>query len=154
VLERVQLRFRRSLCFFFNWIATAVSQHAYYADGIIYQLTYIRARVTNLFETDSYGTWYRFMRWATSLIHTSEIKICSLRSSIMSTLLKIKEIHHCEDTDHVYAIVRTSPRATWCPQAHVGDPCIRASTKFTQPQPGTQTSKNVSRALVCYLPAR
>jgi len=36
--------------------------------------------------------------------------------------MKIIYIHQCEDTDHVYAIVRTSPQltyvvrvATWCP---------------------------------------
>ena len=26
--------------------------------------------------------------------------------------IKIKDIHQCQDTKHVYAIVRTSPRAT------------------------------------------
>ena len=26
--------------------------------------------------------------------------------------IKIKDIHQCEDIDHVYAIVRTGPRAT------------------------------------------
>jgi len=26
--------------------------------------------------------------------------------------IKVKDIHQCEDTDLVYAIVRTSPRAT------------------------------------------
>jgi len=30
----------------------------------------------------------------------------------MLSLIKIDNIHQCEDTDHVYAIVRTSPRAT------------------------------------------
>jgi len=32
----------------------------------------------------------------------------------MLSLIKIKDIHQCEDTDHVNAIVRTSP-----PSAHV-----------------------------------
>jgi len=30
----------------------------------------------------------------------------------MSSLIKIKDIYQCEDTDHVYAIARTGPRAT------------------------------------------
>jgi len=29
----------------------------------------------------------------------------------MLSLIKIKDIHQCEDTDHVYATVRTSPQA-------------------------------------------
>jgi len=29
----------------------------------------------------------------------------------MLSLIKIKDIHQCEYTDHVYAIVRTGPRA-------------------------------------------
>jgi len=32
----------------------------------------------------------------------------------MLSLIKIKDIYQCDDTDHVYAIVRTGPRATWC----------------------------------------
>jgi len=32
--------------------------------------------------------------------------------------IKIKGVHQCQDTKHVYAIVRaTHMRATWCPQA-------------------------------------
>jgi len=35
---------------------------------------------------------------------------------MLSLIIKIKDIHQCEDTDHVYAIVRTSPRAPcWWP---------------------------------------
>jgi len=30
----------------------------------------------------------------------------------MLSLTKIKDIHQCEDTDHVYAVVRTAPLAT------------------------------------------
>jgi len=30
----------------------------------------------------------------------------------MLSLIKIKRIHKCEDTDHVYAFVKTGPRAT------------------------------------------
>jgi len=33
-------------------------------------------------------------------------------SSIILSLIKIKDIHQCEDTDHVYSIVRTHRRAT------------------------------------------
>ena len=50
--------------------------------------------------------------------------------------IKIEYIHQCENTDHVYAIVRTSPqattwslRATWCPQHQVGDPWFKVSSK-------------------------
>jgi len=37
----------------------------------------------------------------------------------MLSLIIIKYTHRCEDTDRVYAIVRTSPRAMWCPR----EPC-------------------------------
>jgi len=30
----------------------------------------------------------------------------------MLSLIKYKDTHQCEDNDHVYAIFRTSPRAT------------------------------------------
>ena len=40
-------------------------------------------------------------------------------SSIMISLIKLKDIHQREDTDHVHAIVRTGPRATH--MIHVGD---------------------------------
>jgi len=30
----------------------------------------------------------------------------------MLSLIKIKDIHQCEDSDHVYVIVRTDPRTT------------------------------------------
>jgi len=34
----------------------------------------------------------------------------------MPSLIKIKDIHQCEDTDHVYSIFRTIPRAPcWWP---------------------------------------
>jgi len=43
---------------------------------------------------------------------------------MLSSIIKIKDIHHCKETDHVYAIVRTgqgqptlSFRATWFPRA-------------------------------------
>jgi len=28
------------------------------------------------------------------------------------SLIKIKDIHQCKDTDHIYTIVRTGPQAT------------------------------------------
>jgi len=37
----------------------------------------------------------------------------------MLSLIKIKDIHQCKDTDPVYAVVRTSPRATH--MVRVGD---------------------------------
>jgi len=55
--------------------------------------------------------WYRFMRRATNLIHILLNK-CAQFVSIMLSLIQIKYIHQCENTDHVYAIVRTSPLAT------------------------------------------
>ena len=42
---------------------------------------------------------------------TTEIKICSICLQML-WLIKIKDIHQCEDTDHVYAIVRTGPQVT------------------------------------------
>jgi len=44
---------------------------------------------------------------------TFEIKLCTICLDIISSLItKIKDIYQCEDTDHVYAIVRTGPLAT------------------------------------------
>jgi len=49
----------------------------------------------------------------------------------MLSLIKIKDIHQCEDTDHLYAIVRTSRgwptwsvQATWCPKSPCWWPLI------------------------------
>jgi len=46
---------------------------------------------------------------------------------MLSLIIEIKDIHHCKETDHVYAIARTghgqptwSVRATWFPRQHVG----------------------------------
>ena len=56
-------------------------------------------------------------------------------SSIMLPLTNIKDLHQCEDIDHVNAIVRTRPRATHMVHAgarghHVIDPLDRqCSTK-------------------------
>jgi len=55
---------------------------------------------------------YRLMRRATSLVHSSEIKILLNLSLIMLLLIKINNIHLCEDTFHVAAILRTTPQAT------------------------------------------
>jgi len=53
---------------------------------------------------------------------------------MLSLIIKVKDIHHCKETDHVYTIVRTghgqptwSVRATWFPQHHVGDTWFRFS---------------------------
>jgi len=48
----------------------------------------------------------------------------------MLSLIKIKDIHQCEDTDHVYAIVRTGPRATHV--VRVGD-LVPAGTMLVTP---------------------
>jgi len=40
------------------------------------------------------------------------------------SLIKIKVIHQCEDTDHVYVIFITSPQATWCQRAPCWWPLI------------------------------
>jgi len=53
---------------------------------------------------------------------------------MLSLMIKIKDFHHCKETNHAYAIVRTSHkkptwsiRATWFPWAPcwVGDPWFR-----------------------------
>jgi len=39
---------------------------------------------------------------------TSEIKMCIIFLHIMlSLIIKIEDTHHCKETDHVYAILRT-----------------------------------------------
>jgi len=48
------------------------------------------------------------MRWATSLLHTSEIKILLNLPSIILVLTFV----NCEDTDHANFIFRPGPRAT------------------------------------------
>ena len=56
------------------------------------------------------------MRKSTNLMHTLlKIKICVIYLHMMLSLkLKIKDIHHCKETDHVYAIVRTGHgQPTW-----------------------------------------
>jgi len=67
---------------------------------------------------------------------TSEIKICIICLHIMlSLIIKIKDIHHYKETDHVYAIVKTGHGNPHGPYGrpgsrghHVGDPCSRCGT--------------------------
>jgi len=54
---------------------------------------------------------------------------------MLSLRTKIKDIHHCKETDHVYAIVRTGIGNPHSPYGrpsssghHVGDPWLRFST--------------------------
>jgi len=83
----------------------------------------ITGRGTKHFETQScflvqiHAKGYQFDT------QTSEIKICIICLHIMLSL-RIKAIHHCKETDHVYDIVRTghglppwSVRAAWFPRA-------------------------------------
>jgi len=56
----------------------------------------------------------------------------------MLSLIKIKDIHQCEDTDRVCAIVRTSRgrptwsvRTTWCSRAPCWWPLIFTITGFS-----------------------
>ena len=68
--------------------------------------------------------------------HTSENKnLHDLSSYDVIIKTKIKDIHHCKETDHVYAIVRTGHgQPTWSYQRpvsgghHLGDPWFRLST--------------------------
>ena len=64
--------------------------------------TFLKLRVT---------FWYRFMRRADSLIHTLLTKIWSI--CLNYVIINANSIiNQCENTDHVHAIIRTSPRAT------------------------------------------
>jgi len=49
---------------------------------------------------------------------------------MLSLKIKIKDLPHRKETDHVYAIVRTGHgQPTWCSSGnHVGDPWLRFST--------------------------
>jgi len=74
-----------------------------------------KAGVTKLFETQScflvqiYAKGYQFDT------QTSEIKICIICLHMMlSLIIKIKYIHKCKETAHVYTIVRTGHgQPTW-----------------------------------------
>ena len=74
---------------------------------------WFKAGVTKLFETQScflvqiHAKGYKFDT------QTSEIKICrNCLHMMLSLIIKIEGIHHCKETDHIYAIVRTGSRAT------------------------------------------
>ena len=74
-------------------------------------MKYHAARVTNLFETESYFLVQIHAKGYQFDTHTSEIKIAKFVFNFV-IIHKNKDIHPCENTDHVYAIVRTSPQAT------------------------------------------
>ena len=64
---------------------------------------------TNGFETENHFLAQIHAKGCQFATHTFEIKtwlIC------LQSLTKIKDIHQCKDTDHVYAVVRTRPWAT------------------------------------------
>jgi len=48
----------------------------------------------------------------------------------MFSPIKIKDIHQCEDTNHIYAVVRTNPRSTHV--VHAGD-LVPAGTMLVTP---------------------
>ena len=66
---------------------------------------------TNLFENESYFLVQIYAKGYQSGTHTSEIKFAQFVFNDVF-INENKYIHQYEDTDHVYAIVRTSPRAT------------------------------------------
>ena len=77
------------------------------------------------------------MQRSTSLIHTLlKIKIRMVYLHMMLSLkIKIKDIHHCKETDHVHAIVRTGHGNPHGPyqrpgsgEHHLGGPWFRLST--------------------------
>jgi len=43
---------------------------------------------------------------------------------MLPLIIKIKYIYQCEDTDRVYAVVKTGLWATWCPRAPCWWPLI------------------------------
>ena len=72
-----------------------------------------RAGSTKIFKTQSYFLVQIHAKGYQFDTQTFEIKICTICFHILlSFILKIKDIYQCEDTDHVYAVVRTGPRAT------------------------------------------
>jgi len=83
---------------------------------------------------------HRFMRRSTSLIHTLlKTKICMIYLHMMLSLkIKIKDIHHCKETDHVMLLSEQSEQATGNAHGpyrrpgfhghHLGDPWFRLST--------------------------
>ena len=65
-------------------------------------------------------------------VQTFQIKTCAIYLHIMLSLItvKIKDIYQCEDTDRVYASVRTGPWATH--EVRTGD-LVPAGTMLVTP---------------------
>ena len=83
-----------------------------------------KAGVTKLFETQNCFLVQILAKGYHFDTQTSEIKIYIICLHMMLPLIIKKDIHHCKETDHVFAIVRTchgqltwSIRTTWFPQA-------------------------------------
>jgi len=70
--------------------------------------------------------------------HTSAIKTGSI---CLQFFIINKDIHQCEDTDYVYVIVRTSPRAT--NEVRSGD-LVLTGTMLVTPDLGRQANKTKS----------
>jgi len=52
---------------------------------------------------------------------------------MLSLIIKFKDIYQCEDTDHVYAVVRTGPWATYMVRT---DDLVPAGTMLVTPRLG------------------
>jgi len=87
------------------------------------------APVTNVFETESCFLIQIHAKGCQFDTQTSVKHFFNL-SSIMLSLIKIKDFHQYQETDHVYSIVRTGPRET-----HVVRTCdlVPASTMLVTP---------------------
>jgi len=67
-----------------------------------------RAEVTKVFKIQSYSLIQIHAKGYKFDTQTFEIKICTICLHIMlSLIIKIKDIYQCEDSNHVYAVVRT-----------------------------------------------
>jgi len=84
---------------------------------------------TNVFENERYFLLQIHAKGYQSGTHTSEIKFASFVFNYV-IINENKYIHQCEDTDHVYSVVRTSPRATHVVRA--GD-LVPTSTMLVTP---------------------
>jgi len=72
-----------------------------------------RAGATKLFKTQSYFLVQIHAKGYQFDTQTFETKVCTICLHIvLSLIIKIKDIYQCEDTDHVYAVVRTGLWAT------------------------------------------
>jgi len=104
------------IIFIINCSLHTMSIFALWGTGLILGVRlglWFKAGVTKLFETQScflvqiHAKGYKFDT------QTSEIKICrNCLHMMLSLIIKIEGIHHCKETDHIYAIVRTGSRAT------------------------------------------